>query len=118
MEQYQQKIELLDTACELIDNLLGRIEVAASLYHGGKEVEGSQKILTIIDDMAQLAQALTLTLDVQKEAVDASVMNDFLQESINALENQDFVLLADLFEYEISPVLQAWKEKIFITLEG
>ncbi|MED0670821.1 hypothetical protein P4S95_11485 [Aneurinibacillus aneurinilyticus] len=116
MEQYQQKIELLETSSDLIDNLLVRIEAAAALYHGGKEVEGSQKILTIIDDMTQLAQALTITIDVQKDPIDVSVLNDFLQESTEAFEHQDFVLLADLFEYEVSPVLEAWKEKILLTL--
>ncbi|GEN35036.1 hypothetical protein [Aneurinibacillus danicus] len=118
MEQNKQKLELLETSCEMIDSLVSRIEQAVTLYHGGKEAEGSQKIIPIIDDLEQLMQAMTLTADVQVEKVEVFVLNDFLTEIVSAFENQDYVLLADLFEYEVSPVLQAWKEKILVTFEA
>lgn len=46
-----------------------------------------------------------------------SEANDFLNEINQALEVQDFILVADLFEYEISPLFSSASEWIFMAVK-
>lgn len=116
MEQRELKTQLLHTSVEMIESLAVRIEQAVTLYHGGKDVEGSQKIIPVIEDLQQLIEAIVLTADVQVQPISVGELQQFGEEIVTAFENQDFVLLADLFEYEVTPILEQWKEQIMMSL--
>jgi UDP-galactopyranose mutase len=45
--------------------------------------------------------------------IDTSRINEFLLEINEGLERQDFVIVADMFEYEIQPFFEEAKEKRF-----
>jgi hypothetical protein len=116
MNYYNEKIEVLKTAFEYIGKLIDGIHTAVTKYQGGYESEGTKWTVQIADGLNWLIEALTLTADAQIEKIDISLLNPYLLEVNEALENTDYVLLADLLNYEILPILEEWETKLSLTL--
>lgn len=84
----------------------GCLEVAEKLRNN--EVSDALKlILDFSEGAAWLADASTLlqSMNVTVE-LPVSKIHEFLNEVNNGLEIQDYVLVADMFEYEIAPFFQ------------
>lgn len=102
--------ELKASMCSLIDNLLPRIESIAGLYYSGNGREGSERIVFLVDDIEALINGLHVLDAAQLSAVEE--FNEILKKILQELENQDYYFVADLLTYEISPLLQHWRELI------
>lgn len=46
------------------------------------------------------------------ENIEISNLNNFLYQIQKAMEIADYVLVSDLFEYEISPIIKVWSQKV------
>ena len=64
--------------------------------------------IQIIDGLRWLIEAIRLTEDVQEEAIDILEIKNILGEMLEAFENEDNILLADMFEYELLEILERW----------
>lgn len=113
-----EKLEIIKTAVEYLDKLIEGINATVELYQGGNEGKANDNMIDIIDGLQWLITAIGATSDIQKERVQLNEINEHLSEIISAFENTDYVLLGDLLEYEISPVIKNWKNILLITIEA
>ncbi|MGG7174133.1 hypothetical protein ACQPV1_12490 [Clostridium neonatale] len=108
----KEKIEVLQTANDYMNNLKDGIVNLANMIQEGKEQEAITIIPQVVDGIEWVVQVITLTKEVQKNEIGVEALNDQLQEIIEALENEDYILVGDLFNYEILPILEDIHEGI------
>jgi len=107
-----EKIEVLQTANDYMNNLKNGIVNLANMIQEGKEQEAINIIPQVVDGIQWIVQAIGLTKEVQKNEIAIAGLNEQLQEIIEALENEDYILVGDLFNYEILPILENIHEGI------
>lgn len=103
----KEVIEVIDSYNHYLTKVPnGSIQIANSLRKDEIQ-EALQMILDFSDGMGWLAQATEL---LQKNEVvitlDITKIHEFLNEINSGLEIQDYVLVADMFEYEIAPFFE------------
>lgn len=106
------KFEALKTADDYLDKLKNGINKVIDLLEEDNENKACSYIIDIAEGIDWIIQVINLTSDVQKEKIDLSNMNENLNEIVEALENEDYNLLGDLFRYEISPILDRIHKQI------
>lgn len=99
------QIEVLNTAKEYINSLKGGIIQTVTYYQGGEESKAADFIVKICDGIEWLVKALILTHDVINSEKNLKQLNTKLEEIVEAFENEDYILISDLLEYEIMPIL-------------
>lgn len=111
-----EKIEALKTADEYLDKLKNGINKVVNLI----EEENESKACSYISDISQgidwIIQVIALTSDIQKEKIELVNINEKLNEVVEALENEDYNLLGDIFKYEISPALDNIHKQIKVCI--
>ena len=112
-----EKIQTLVSAYEYITRLNSGIETAINSYRIDDTTKGNEMTVDITEGLQWLIEAIDLTSEVQKEPINVAEINETIAEIIIALENEDTVLIADLFEYELLDKLKEWHEKIGVSLE-
>ena len=109
----------IENADAYLIRLIPGIEKAVELFRTGNEQEANQFFIKIIDGIDWFSQVLGIIIaakEISPETVvgDKSVRDwqtdlvDFTQQMVDANKNKDWVLLADLLEYEILPYYKAW----------
>ena len=109
----------LDNAEAYIQRLIPGIEKSVKLFRTGNEQEANKFFINIIDGIDWLSQVLEMILTAKGISPDTvfngkSVQDrraslvDFTKQMLDANKNRDWVLLADLLEYEILPYYQEW----------
>jgi len=109
----------IENADAYLIRLIPGIEKSVELFRMGNEQEANKFFINIIDGIDWLSQVLDMILTAKAISPDtvfdgksiqdrrASLM-DLTQQMVDANKNQDWVLLADLLEYEILPYYQEW----------
>jgi predicted nucleic acid-binding Zn-ribbon protein len=110
------KIETLQTAYEYIENLKSGIEDLVDRYREGNET--SELFLDVIEGLRWIIEVMSLTKDIQVGEIDDNQLKEKVREMLQALENKDNNLLADLFEYEVVEILEMYQKVIKSTLES
>lgn len=100
------KIEMLKTASEYIEKLKKTILTIAQYLRGSQYEVGLNLIPSIADGLNWLSIIIENTKDIQKEEISLNELNDKLNEMLEALERGDNILLGDLFEYELFPIIE------------
>lgn len=103
-----QQFEVLLTVNEYIKRLIIGIEQNIVLIRGSGIDECGDNLADIFDGLQWIYDALKLTSSVQSEEIDIEEIDGFLEEMLEAFQNEDFILMSDLFEYEILPILNKW----------
>lgn len=111
MENQLAKETLVDAA-EYIKRLLGAIDDIVDKFLSGREdlaltdyvnfVEGIQWLFTVIQLTKDYVAELGLTVISDEKFV--AVLNELIE----AFENRDYVLVGDLLNYEIKPIIEKW----------
>jgi tetratricopeptide (TPR) repeat protein len=98
-------------------------EIAVDLQTGS-EAYAMERLQQIIDELSSMVRTLERAeevfgldyecLDVKDQTIHqrSEELNNLLSEVIAAFENKDLVLLADLLEYELAPLISRWEEVI------
>lgn len=102
-----EKIEVLKSADEYLDILKKGISDACELFQSGKEQEGINLIPQLADGIGWIIDAVTLTKDIQKNEIDSSELGEQIEGIAEALENEDYILVGDLFNYEVLPIIES-----------
>jgi len=111
----------IENADAYLIRLIPGIEKSVELFRMGNEQEANKFFINIIDGIDWLSQVLDMILAAKEISPDTvfngkSIQNrraslvDFTQQMVDANKNQDWVLLADLLEYEILPYYQEWSD--------
>ncbi|OIJ22370.1 hypothetical protein BKP45_06970 [Anaerobacillus alkalidiazotrophicus] len=105
--------EILETLKEYLPKLVGASEEIASQLQSGKDVEAIELLQQFLEG---LNWVVSVFIHLKKIGYDLGLnseqLNEFLIQIEKALISKDNVLIADLFEYEISPILSLWLEKV------
>lgn len=105
--------ETLITAKEYNLKLIYGLERFVDSIENEQLNEALQLLSEIIEGMEWLIQATNLTDEIQKEKLDVNELNQNLVAMTEALENQDYMLLTDIVNYEIIAKLQNWHQLNF-----
>ncbi len=133
------KIETLETEVLSLDQILGKnitnakdylkklipgIQKASDLFRSGNEQEANKFFINIIDGMdwfSQVVDSIAQATDMESGPIllDGKSFQDrqdhlvaMTGQMVEANQNQDWVLLADLLEYEILPYYCDWEEQL------
>lgn len=108
-EFIKQQFEALQTANEYIVKLEAGIIEATRLFKSGEEGQAVNMIHDIIDGIEWLSNVMRLTVGVHEKKIEFDEINNQLVEIVEAFNNEDYILVGDLFEYEILPIIGQWK---------
>ena len=111
----------IENAESYLKRLMPGIEKAVELFRTGNEQEANKFFINIIDGMDWFSQVLDMILAAKEISPDTLINDksiqdrrgslvDFSKQMVDANENKDWVLLADLLEYEILPYYQEWSK--------
>ena len=111
----------IENADAYLIRLIPGIEKSVELFRMGNEQEANKFFINIIDGIDWLSQVLDMILAAKAISPDTvfggksiqdrrTSLVGFTQQMVDANKNQDWVLLADLLEYEILPYYQEWSE--------
>ena len=109
----------IENADAYLIRLIPGIEKSVELFRMGNEQEANKFFINIIDGIDWLSQVLDMILAAKAISPDTvfdgksiqdrrASLVDFTQQMVDANKIQDWVLLADLLEYEILPYYQEW----------
>jgi hypothetical protein len=119
----------LVNALDYLKKLIPGFEQAADLFRAGNEQEANKYYLQILDGIDWFSQVISVIMNPDEgklELLDADDENlqvrqkkltDLMNQMLEANKNQDWVLLADILEYEMVPFYKDW-ENILSKLEN
>lgn len=101
-----EMLEVLKTTDEYLEKLKKGIVDMVEEIQSGNEMKGVGSIPAIADGIGWVLEAVNNTKPVQKEIIEFNDINEFLNETVEGIENEDYILVGDLFNYEILPILE------------
>mgnify|MGYP006085377879 FL=1 len=119
----------LANALDYLKKLIPGFEQAADLFRAGNEQEANKYYLQILDGIDWFSQVVSVIMspdegetelpDTDDESLEVrqKKLTDLMSQMLEANQNQDWVLLADILEYEMVPFYKDW-EKILSKLEN
>ncbi len=110
MNQNNIYSETLESATDYIKKLIVGIKKYIEYMTSGRISESGDLLISIIEGLDWEVKALSLIKEKLNIDLDISEVNAVLIDLSNAIQNNDYVLITDLFEYEILPILEKWKE--------
>lgn len=113
-----EKREVLKSGYDYIEALYLGIKQVTEHFKEGQSMKGQSMLAQILEGLNWLVEVISLTKDIQVEVIDIEELIPMLSEIIEGLQNNDEVLINDILQYEIAPILEAWYDKIGAILEG
>jgi hypothetical protein len=102
------KYKTLDNAQAYLHSMEGQYKVIADMFREGKELEANEELKKVIDVTNSLLTFLDTFCETGKEELFEEVTEKF-NELIEAQNNGDIVLIADIVEYELSELSKKMK---------
>ncbi|MCH8311505.1 MAG: hypothetical protein IID17_00795 [Nitrospinae bacterium] len=111
-------------AQDYLKKLIPGVQKASDLFRSGNEQEANKFFINIIDGIdwfSQVVDSIAKAIDFESDTVifDGKSFQDrqdhlvkMTRQMVEANQNQDWVLLADLLEYEILPYYTDWEEQL------
>lgn len=112
MELKDDKIKILYSAKEYIPKLQDGLHSISRDIYSGKEHNALKLIPYAFEGFEWLLNTMTLTFDIHGTAIDMEKFNKFLNEMVNAFESEEYLLVADIIEYELSNEIEVWNNVI------
>ncbi|MBN1041188.1 hypothetical protein [Clostridium botulinum] len=112
----EKKIEFLKVTNEYIIQLEKNIEEIVKILQGTEYKEGIKALNSVIEGINWVAIAVENTKELHKKEISLNKLNEKLNEIVQALENEDNILMADLFQYELLPIIENIKTIIDVSI--
>ena len=107
----------LTNAKEYLKKLVPGFQKAADLFRMGNEQEANRYYLQILEGIDWFSQVLLTIVNAQVDIFKEQTLEErqkklteFMAQMLEANQNQDWVLMADLLEYEMAPFYKDWQE--------
>lgn len=114
MDNNQLAEETLIEANSYIKKVSLGINDIADNFMAGREDIALGGCVNLIDGLKWLIDVVELTQSVRErigvEFPSLDNIKGILQELTNAFENSDYVLVGDLLNYELNPIIEDWKD--------
>ncbi|URZ00973.1 hypothetical protein [Clostridium felsineum] len=107
-----EKIEALKTAAEYIPKLKKGIKDIYEYYEKGEYEKGAEIITEASEGFGWIINLIAVTKDVLSEELDEAELTEKFSEVIEAMENEDYILVGDLFQYEVYPIIENYERVI------
>lgn len=113
----KEKLDVLNTAKEYMNNLNSAMIKSSEYLQNGDYFNGTNLIVSITDGLEWIVQLITLRKDIYEEDMEVNKFIDNIKEVVEAFENEDYILIGDLLQYEISPIIEEYNNKTVLILE-
>ncbi|NSL51788.1 hypothetical protein [Calidifontibacillus erzurumensis] len=109
-EKNQQLIQnTLHSLSDFLPKIANTCLSIADLFRANKDGEAFKYIQQFIEAIDWSIQAINGIKNLESSLnIDTNEINEFLSEAKKGLELNDLVLIADMFEYEICPIIEKW----------
>lgn len=107
-----EQIEALKTGNEYLDKLIDGVKKVVTYIEQGEEEKGIGLIPSIADGIEWILNLVNLTQEVHNGSIAGGDIHEKLEEIVEGLENEDYVLVGDLFNYEVLPILEEIQQNI------
>lgn len=98
--------EVLITVDEYLYKLKDGIKNISDLIQEGREEQSFNIIAQVADGLQWVDEAFIVTKEYHNNELNLEKINEFIEEIAEALENEDYILVSDLFAYEILPIIE------------
>ena len=102
---------------EYLEKLIPGFQKAADLFRMESEQEANKYYLQILDGVDWFSQVIVTIMQSWGEKLEGQSLEErqkkqteFMTQMLEANQNQDWVLMADILEYEMIPLYEDWKE--------
>lgn len=116
MYNHELARESLVDAGVYVGKLLRAIDDILDNFLSGKENVALQELPDMTDGFEWILNVIELTRPTQEElGIEFAGVPQFMEgikEIVAAFENNDYVLLGDLLNYELKPVIEKWDEQL------
>ena len=107
----------LSNALDYLEKLIPGFDQAADLFRMGNEQEANKFYIQILDGMDWFSEVINMVMSSQGEGPEPedtlrlrqAKLTDLMGQMLEANKNQDWVLLADILEYEMIPFYKEWQ---------
>ncbi|MGL4761235.1 MAG: hypothetical protein ACRCWG_07210 [Sarcina sp.] len=113
----ENKLEILKSVSEYILKLNIAIEDASTYMDNDKVREGYDLVTKISDGLVWVIDVINLTEDLNGEKKLVDKILEYSMEIIEAIEENEYILVGDLLKYEIRPILENINRKIINELQ-
>ena len=105
--------ETLESCLDYLPKLIRAVSEIPEMLQSGNEAAGIRLLPPVFDGLQWVMEAIQgMQRNGFLREVDLGSLAKHFKELESALEIRDYVLIADLFEYEIEPVLEEWLKTI------
>ena len=107
----------LSNALDYLKKLIPGFDQAADLFRTGNEQEANKYYIQILDGMDWFSEVVNVVMSSEGEGqepenslrIRQAKLTDLMSQMLEANKNQDWVLLADILEYEMIPFYKEWQ---------
>ena len=108
-------------ALDYLKKLIPGFEQAADLFRTGNEQEANKYYLQILDGIDWFSQVVSVIMEPDEDETELpdadseslqirqKKLTDLMSQMLEANQNKDWVLLADILEYEMVPFYKDWE---------
>ncbi|QXM05173.1 hypothetical protein [Crassaminicella indica] len=111
----EQEILVKETTEELntyLPKMINGIENFVEYVMQSKEQDAQKLLPVIFEGLEWIAQAIYLKNRIKQGTMKEQELVEKLPLLIDAYENRDFILISDILDYEIKPILEKWIHRI------
>jgi hypothetical protein len=112
----EEQVEVLKTAKEYMKNLNKAILKSSEYLQNGDYFNGTNLIANITEGLEWVIQLVTVRKDIYDKDMEINRIVDNIKEIIEAFENEDYILIGDLLQYEISPMIEEYYRQTYTLL--
>lgn len=107
-----EKLEALKEAQRYVKVLYTGVEETVGYFRQNDNSQGYRLTSQIAEGLEWLSDVFRLTEDRQVKKIDQDELFQLLRQIIEAMENEDVLLLADLLEFELLEQITVWQSKL------
>ncbi|MEF9951692.1 MAG: hypothetical protein RR840_04640 [Clostridium sp.] len=112
MEIQNTQLEILESIKNYLPRLIFGTEEAVAKIHSGSEGAFLNTIPDIIEGTQWSINAMVAINPFVNGEVNIDKINSIFLEMISAMESGDYILVADMLEYELIPIISSWNDII------
>ena len=113
----KQKLEALNEANQYIEKLENGIGLAIQKIRDNEIEEGNKLLGQISQGLEWLCEIIVLTKSIQCHEINVYALNDIIGEIVACMENEDFMTVTEVLEYELLNLISIWKKEVVDSLE-
>ncbi|MBH0164046.1 hypothetical protein IHV12_03920 [Fictibacillus sp. 7GRE50] len=104
IQSIEEFLPKVSHSCLIITEQIRSDNESQAMYHINQFIAAVEWLTQAINGIKSLGYIIN---------IDTKEINQHLLETKEGLENNDLVLIADMFEYELYPMLEGWTNEIY-----